>query len=236
MLVNQCEEVDGKKLMTLNKKWKLISEIEEQNNCNLINILKIICLAMDKDELVRSRLASALVCHDGWFVECILLVLAKDKSSFVRTEAYDSLSVFVNEKVAGFLEKIILKEPNELACSYAIMSWTDVVLELGASLGERNRVLHNILKKNRIQKSEHCMLSCCRAQYLFGDENSIYQMIELLQSTDYRIRCAVIAVFCEITDSKNSKLLWNILQELQVSEKSKAVQDVIRRFLEEFEG
>lgn len=100
------------------------------------HLRKIINLSQDKNSFVRSRVAAILVNFKNSSSKSILFKLACDKNTLVRIEAYDSLAVFADQEVKSFLENAIKKEKNKTACSYAILSWADVVAILSDNLSE----------------------------------------------------------------------------------------------------
>ena len=53
--------------------------------------------------------------------------MAKDQDEFVRTEAYDSLGIFIDEDIENILFYSIRTETDELAKNYAILSWINIV-------------------------------------------------------------------------------------------------------------
>ena len=97
-------------------------------------------LSYDSNSFVKGLVASLMVKSIDEFGFEILSRLSKDKNDYVRTEVYDSLSVFSDIKSVSLLQNAISTETNNLAKSYAIMSFGDVVYSLGISDGYKQYV------------------------------------------------------------------------------------------------
>lgn len=192
----------------------------------------ILSYSKDKDECVRSEVASLLCNFENKKVQNILMELAQDEDELVRTEAYDSLRYFTVEKVERFLKKAILNELDELACSYAIMSWADISYEIHMDTSRHYRFISNLQKRKKIQKSERCQLECCYARYLLRKNDDIAELLAFLNSEDYHIRCSVLAIL-EIINCENAKkLIQETIQELLQREEIQAVKEKAKQVLE----
>ena len=194
-----------------------------------INVLSQ--LALDKDINIRCKVAELLINARGKNYRKILINLAKDKDSLVRTEAYDSLCVYPCKKVEKLLERAMKEEKDELACSYAIMSWGDVVYEIYDDIIDKINVIDEIRNRKLIIDSEQCMLSCEYVCYLFGINNSFERIIAFENSNDYHIRCSVINILCDILDEDNEHEIRGILNEVIVKEKVFAVKSCAEKVL-----
>ncbi len=153
--------------MTFNEKMELLTDYSDRKVFTNISMITIIGLSDDKDILIRCKVAELLINFENIRAKNVLLKLAQDNNSLVRAEAYDSLSVFVSKEVESFLKNAILSERNEIACTYAIMSWADVAINLGNRILKRI-LLYKLKKISKIKRSERCMLSCYYAEYILG--------------------------------------------------------------------
>ena len=90
------------------------------------------------------------------------------------------------------------------------MSWSDVAAVLNEDLLKKKSFISKLRKLPNIQKSEHCMLSCYYALYVMGKKKSIENIISLLNSKDYHIRCAVINILRGFLTSDNRQLIKKI--------------------------
>ena len=83
--------------------------------------------AQHPDALIREQVAAVLVFGAGEPGREILLKLAADSEELVRAEAYDTLSVYPEEKVAETLKQAAVSEPNDLVRDFALVSDGDVI-------------------------------------------------------------------------------------------------------------
>jgi HEAT repeat protein len=218
--------------MTNDEKICFLMQLDSETELIQQKLTKIIDLSYDKDEFVRSQVAVSLVYFEDELARQTLLRLACDEASIVRTEAYDSLSVYANPEVLDFLQKVIVEEKDEIACSYAIMSWTDIVLDLQERSVQNRNFITEIKKTGVISLSEQCILSCCRAQYFFGDETVLDEILSFLDSSDYHIRYSVVNVLEEILQKNNICDIQKKLQLRLISESSEAVRKKITSVLD----
>ena len=187
------------------------------------------------DPLERSELAADLAEYDGpnrGEAEAKLLYLARDPDDLVRTEAYDSLAAFPSDKTERFLKEAILEERDELARSYAIMSWTDIV-EMRTSnvmtLVQTRSFTENLLKT---EKSDFCRICLWRAKYLFGDKEAAERLIAFLWHKDYHIRCFAVDFLQEILNEQNTIMITHEVKRLLKSESVVCVSERARRLLQ----
>lgn len=175
-------------------------------------------LSKDKDSYIRSEAAALLINFESNQSKNILLRLAKDNDSLVRTEAYDSLKVFPLEEVEEFLKNAICREKNQLARSYAIMSWAIIVRDLYEKVSEKH--LTFMRKQMELEKGEHCLLEWMYAEYIWGEEISIQNILAFLDSKDSNIRCCVVNTLKSILHEDNEEEIHNAMKALLRQEKS----------------
>ena len=204
--------------------------MESQETYDLKKLQK---MSISSDSFVRSEAARYLMNFTGEKVKNILIRLAGDKDGLVRVEALDSLSAFYSDDVENFLMNAVKAEIDELARSYAIMSWADVVFELRHNTPESSSFIDKIMAS---EKSRHCRLSCCYARYIFGDKAALDQMLQFLNDSDYHIRCSLINLLWEIEDSENKSRISEAVRKLLESEKNFAVRDIAERFLADIDN
>lgn len=201
-----------KKTMSSQKKYDFLIKCESKSVQSKKDLKKIASLSKDADACIRIGCAKLLVNFDTPQAKHLLLNLANDKNALIRTEAYDSLSVFPSKKVQKSLKRAILCEKNELARSYAILSWADVTQTLGVHK-KQEKFLKKLKKLSKIKRSEHCMLSLLYAKYLFGHKKAITKILVFLNSSDYQIRCSVINLLWEIVPSDSDFLIKQSLEQ-----------------------
>lgn len=228
----KIKEKKEMKKISSSKKVELLLRYSKKQKLTKKDFKKIIGYADDKDMLVRCIVAELLVNFRNGKSKKILLKLAHDKNVMVRTEAYDSLSVFKSKKALRVLKNKIKKEKNELACAYAILSWTDIACLKNRNISQNISFIDEIIKYPRIQKSERCMLSCYYAQYRFGEEEYINNIISFLKSSNYQIRCSTVNMLWEFFTLNNQEKIKAALCELLVTEETNAVRSNTLELLE----
>lgn len=216
--------------MTTEEKISLLNSYDEIIVLSNEHFLILQEFSYDDDPAVRSRVAPFLVDFINEAAKNILLRLAQDNDSLVRTEAYDSLAVFPFDDVEAFLRDAIQKEDDDLARSYAILSWADVTLSLQHCSVENISFLQ---EQKYNEKSADCLLSWSYSQYVFGDKTVLDELLSYLKNENYQIRCATISVLKEIADEKNDELIRNAITKLLLAEDTIAVQERAKRFLRE---
>ena len=80
----------------------------------------------DTNSFIRALSAEILAKIPNERSKSILFMLANDRHCFVRTEAYDSLSVFSDKETAGLLSEKISSESDDLALSYAVILFAQI--------------------------------------------------------------------------------------------------------------
>lgn len=182
-------------------------------------------LSYDTNSFVKGLVASLMVNSIDEFGFEILNRLSKDKNDYVRTEVYDSLSVFSDANTVQLLQNAISTETNNLARSYAIMSFGDVVYNLGIS-DDYKQYVDKIKSCN---KSKNCILSCLYCLYQFG-ENVIEDILSFLDDNDYHIRLSAISVLEEIVNNDNLDIITRKLNDRLKIENCNSVIDKIKNF------
>lgn len=215
------------------KKMDMLIKLENQSKLTDKQLKEIIKMSNDPNFLIRSQVAALLVNFKNDISKEILLRLSCDENALVRVEAYDSLSVFSYDDVEIWLRDALQKEKNKLACSYAILSWTDVAAALGKKTIENLSLVTEIKNSSRIKQSEHCLLSCSYAMYIFGIDKSLDDIIIFLDSSDYQVRCAAISILKSIANNDNKEIIRKSLIHTLKTETVLSVKKNIKIFLED---
>lgn len=182
-------------------------------------------LSYDTNSFVKGLVASLMVNSIDEFGFEILNRLSKDNNDYVRTEVFDSLSVFNDMNTITLLQNAISTDTNNFAKSYAIMSLGDVVYSLGIS----NDFKEYVYKIKSCNKSKDCILSCLYCLYLFG-ENVIDEIFLLLNDNDYHIRLSAISILEEIVNNDNLDIITSKLNDRLKIEDCSSVIDKIKNF------
>ena len=211
--------------MVVKEKIELLNNYDELNEFTDKQNLLLRKLSYDSNSFVRGLVASLMVKSINEFGFEILNRLSKDKNDYVRTEVFDSLSVFNDMNTVTLLQNAISTDTNNLAKSYAIMSLGDVVYSLGIS----NDFKEYVYKIKSCNKSKDCILSCLYCLYLFG-ENVIDEIFLLLNDKDYHIRLSAISILEEIVNNDNLDIITSKLNDRLKIEDCSSVIDKIKNF------
>lgn len=211
--------------MVVKEKIELLNSYDELNEFTDKQKLLLRKLSYDSNSFVRGLVASLMVKFIDEFGFEILNRLSKDNNDYVRTEVFDSLSVFNDMNTVTLLQNAISTDTNNLAKSYAIMSLGDVVYSLGIS----NDFKEYVYKIKSCNKSKDCILSCLYCLYLFG-ENVIDEIFLLLNDNDYHIRLSAISILEEIVNNDNLDIITSKLNYRLKIEDCSSVIDKIKNF------
>lgn len=211
----------------------MLIKLEDKSKLTDKQLKKIIEMSNDPNPLVRSQIAALLVNFKNNISKEILLRLSCDKNALVRMEAYDSLSVFNDDVVEIRLRDALQKEKNKLACCYAILSWADVAVALGKKTTENLSLITEIKNSSRIKQSEHCLLSCSYAIYIFSINKSLDDIIIFLDSNNYQVRCAAISILKSIVNNDNEEIIRKSLIYTLKNETVLSVKKNIKAFLKD---
>ncbi len=195
----------------------------------------IFALSRDPDPFVRSRCAAVLVNGEGEEAHRLLLHLANDPDAFVRTEAYDSLALFPSRETELLLSHSIYPEDDDLAVSYAILSWADVTAALHDEYSTQIAFVHQLL--NDAEFSD-CCAECFYALCRFGESDALQNLLSLLDEPDYIVRCKVCNFCKDLADSKNSTIIQNAVSDHLTTETEHSVLSTMQNllaYLERFE-
>lgn len=118
-----------------------------------------------------------------------------------------------------------------MACSYAILSWADIVVALEDNLLEKKKFIEKMKQTKRIKSSEQCMLSCSYAQYIMGEKESLGEIFEFLKSKNYRIRCATLNLMRDILNDENIVIIRKEVENMLDQEDALAVRDTAKKLL-----
>ena len=219
--------------MKTKKKLQLLISYEERAELKEKHLKKLLKFSKDKDSLVRSSAASILINFENKAAKEALLELAGDKKAMVRCEAYDSLSVFHRKDVEKFLKKAVEEEENELALSYAIMSWADVAAARGKNVEEKRSYATHLQRIMQIKKWNQCSMSCFYAEYVLGRKSAIEGIIYYLEGSDYRLRCGAINLLGLLAEDENRGFIKESLEKRLEHEETAAVRSAAEKLLKE---
>ena len=189
----------------------------------------IFALSRDPDPFVRSRCAAVLVNGEGEEAHRLLLHLANDPDAFVRTEAYDSLALFPSRETELLLSHSIYPEDDDLAVSYAILSWADVTAALHDEYSTQIAFVHQLL--NDAEFSD-CHSECFYALCRFGESGALQNLLSLLDDPDDTVRCRVCNLCKDLAEEENILQIGAAVRLLLQTEEAAAVLSAAQSLLE----
>ena len=214
--------------MVFTEKFDKLCEYESCEKLSEYDIDLIYRLSYDMNSFIRALSAEILAKIPNERSKSILFMLANDKHCFVRTEAYDSLSAFSDKATAELLADKISSESDELALSYAVISFAQICRDTDM-INMGTEFLTSIADK---LTSERCTLCMYYAMYLLGEGEYLRKIYSILHSKDYRIVCMAVSLLSDIINSSNSK---EIISEVsKIDNDTIAVQSSIKSFLEKY--
>lgn len=208
--------------MTDEEKIHILDGLDEQKELGEKELDIIERFKDDADAFVRSRCASQLSRFSNEKALELLFSLAIDDDAFVRLESYDSMRSYRSYETEQFLRKVILRETDDLARNYAILSWAETVKYLGYDISS---AINFVMCQKSTEKSSHCQLAFCYSQYIFGDIKALNEMLLFLKNKDYHIRCSVLNLLKSIVYESNKKSVKIAIHQMLLTEKSKAVRE-----------
>ncbi len=214
--------------MTAEEKINLLIQFDDLKSFSEEQIALLLSWVDDEDEFVRSLVASLLVMTEGIAAEKALLKLAKDEDDLVRIEALDTMAAYPSDEVLCCLSNAIIYEKDELARSYAILSWADVNVELGKSTHKNVEYVQEHISD---ESSERILLSWYYALYRFGCKEYLNDILALIKSEDYQIRCSVLSLLRDIISNENCSYIYEIVKTLLVEERHVTVIEMAERLL-----
>lgn len=207
-------------LFTTNEKTIYLIDFHYSDNCDF-DFDSVVRLSYDPSAQVRSMVASALINENDKRQLNVLSRLIKDKNAFVRTEAYDSISCFPSYEVAELLEKSIMTETNDLAKSYAIMSWAEICQSLETSGDKQIELLKSIKKKG---VGNYSAIACIYAYHLTGKSDEAIELFKFLSNDNYRIRITALTTISECIDDLDKQTVKKHIESLLKTETAYSVR------------
>lgn len=177
----------------------------------------------DSNSEVRMRAAESLglIVEDGKCPRALLKVL-KDADELVRTNAAEALGMIGDRKALPALRKAV-NDPSPLVRSY--------VAEAIGKLGDVRDIgrLNEELKK---EISERVKVGLYQALHILGQRDALQNLLTLIESSDYRVRCATANTLSAIhIDRADTPLILRTLRKALRKEPTVAARSSIRSSL-----
>lgn len=187
--------------------------------------------ATHKEDYTRSRVAAVLADFTEQRGENLLLRLAKDKDSLVRTEACDSLQYSQSASTYEFLRKRAKRDKNSMVRGYAVSSFT----EISKGLHVNTKTKEFLLELQATEKDVFTKINIYKALYDMGETQYLKHLLKNLNAKVYQNRCAAVNPLKEIVTTENSERIKAALNDRKRHEKSRAVSSSIYDLLKMIE-
>lgn len=184
--------------------------------------------ARHSDALIRDLVASVLVLGEGTQGSALLLELTEDTDALVRADAYDSLSVFCDQRIAARLRIAAIEEPADLARYFAIVAYADVMQELVPGDTEQKLFFQRRLEQ---EQAAVCRLGCEYVQYRLGEPGALERILGYLNDSDYLVRCRAVCTLEEVVDEENRGRILEAVRGWREQEGSAAVRERIDEWI-----
>lgn len=177
----------------------------------------------DSNSEVRMRAAEGLgVLLRGETSPRSLVKLLQDTDELVRIAATEALEAIGDRQALSALRKAI-HDPSPLVRSYI----AEAIGKLGSA-----RDIGKLVKELKKETSETAKVGFYQALYLLGQHNVLQDLLMLLQSSDYRVRCATANTLSVIyADESDASLVLRALRKALRQEPTVAARSSIRSTL-----
>lgn len=150
----------------------------------------------------------------------------QDTDELVRIAVAESLAIIGDRSVLPVLRKA-LNDSSALVRSY--------VAEAIGKLGGQKEIT-KLEKELKQETSERAKVGIYQALYLLGRHSVLENLLTLLQSGDYRVRCATANALAELqADETDTTIIVRTLRKVIKNEPTVAVRSSIRSSLRSFE-
>lgn len=156
----------------------------------------------DRSTEVRMRAAESLgILMSGQRSPDALLQKLRDSNELVRVQAAESLGAIGDRRALSELWRAI-HDRSPLVRSY--------VAAAIASLGSKKDVA-KLEETVRVERSDTSKVGFYHALYRLGKHKVLSDLLKLLESKDYRVRCATANTLSEVADRSNSRIIVRAL-------------------------
>ena len=219
----------GGEKMTSDNALDIINRISKKNQVDSNDLKILLQLSKHKEAEIRAYAAELLVLSKNNEAEKMLINMCDDEDELVRVNACDSLCVFPSKSVYICLINVVLNDDSTLVKTYAVLSIIDIMGFVDIDINK----LKKILISNSDTKEINLRAACYKGLYFLGEDKYLKELLKLIYSDNYAVRCAVLNMLEDIITKNNKYKILSGLKELQKTEDSIAVNSVIKRILKD---
>lgn len=214
------------------EKFELLDYLEYKSDEECLeenDIIMLSKLSYDEDDYIRANVARILVNLNDEKSEEILMRLAYDNDSLVRTEACDSFCLSKSLTIYEKLKHIARTDRNGMVRGYAISSLGDIAFRI-----DKQNDLVKFLESQLVnEKVEFTKINIYTVLYSLGDNDYLDKLLATINTKRYQNRCAVVNNLFEVVDECNKERIHTTLLERKKIEKSGAVISTINEVIQE---
>ncbi|MDO5398911.1 MAG: HEAT repeat domain-containing protein [bacterium] len=187
----------------------------------------------ESDEEVRIRIAQVMCKSLTYTAKSTLLYMLNDKDYLVRVNACDSLAVFIDDEVLFKLLDVANGDPDNMVRCYAILAVRDISkhLDIKCKLKALKQLEYILANENDCE----IRIAANSGIYILGNKSKLMCILSELSNNDYTIRCFVINVLVDISNSQNKDIILTKLKELNKTEKTVAVNSTLEYAIKHIE-
>jgi len=181
----------------------------------------LFCLLRDGNSFVRSASLKSLgkIGDKRGFSEALLRL--KDNDEIVRIDAIECLGDLDAKKASKYLIRY-LDDKNELIRKYAAI----IIGESGD-----NKAKYWLEKRLKNERSGLAKTGLLYGLFLLGQQERLADIIQLLNSKRYQVRCYVVNTLAAVINSTNRDEILSILSQANDNEPTIAVRSSIKTAL-----
>ena len=201
--------------MTTNEKISLLDSYFDFPNLSAEQFVFLRRFTFDRSSAVRCSVPDHLLNFKNDESKSLLFRLSEDRDPLVRTKAYDTLGSLAFYDAESRLRVAATDESDNLARSYAVEAWSNVVISHNCVSQDKISFAENRLAE---ESDERCRLCLCYALYRFGVEAYQEKVLSFLNSGDYHIRCSALNFLDEVLNDQNKATIKNAVENLLKTE------------------
>jgi HEAT repeat protein len=209
------------------EKEKYLKELIEGNQSEFdFEMIKL--LSKDKDNQIRYLVAEAVGNLEQPKLGEILYELLYDSSYLVRIQAIQSIPDKIDSKLWEKIKDMSQKDKNYLVRGYALGAYSNYV-EFSDITSMREFVFDRLDK----EKYGFNKIFAYSSLYMLGDERSIYPLIRMFDSKNYRNKCAVLNSLLDILNEKNKDIIKQFVDKKNKNKFPNSIQPLFDELVEE---
>ncbi len=214
--------------MTIKEKINIIESMKNTENFNNEHFSLLYSCLKDESNIVRNRAVNMLSNFQTEDSLELLINMCDDNDAFVRTEVYDTLSSFACKRTAKILYNAMQAEKDEVARSYAILSWSKVVKCIYSDYLNN---IYFLLELALSEKSERCILFSYCGAYILGYKKALQKILNFIENNDYTLRYSTANLLSEIIEYEDKDIVISAIKKKLNNEETIVVRSSMEKLI-----